>query len=65
MERQIEITEEIEKFPHEKDYINKYLLELEEIEWKAYILARKILKTSFHLLKSNGYIEWKKRNNYI
>jgi hypothetical protein len=58
-ERQIEIIKEIEKFPHEKENIEKYLKELNEIEWKAYLLARDILKTSFHLLKSNGYIEWK------
>jgi hypothetical protein len=59
MERILYITEEVEKYPHEKDYIIKYLNDLNEIEWKAFLLAHKILKTSFHLLKSNGYIEWK------
>ena len=58
-EREKEIIKEVEKFPHEKENIEKYLKELNEIEWKAFLLAREFLKTSFHLLKSNGYIEWK------
>jgi hypothetical protein len=58
-EREKEILKEVEKFPHEKENIEKYLNHLDEVEWKAFLLARNILKTSFHLLKSNGYIEWK------
>ena len=58
-ERENEIIKEVEKFPHEKENIENYLNELNEIEWKAFLLARNILKSSFHLLKSNGYIEWK------
>lgn len=58
-EREEEIIKEVDKFPLEKEYIEKYLQELDETEWKAFLLAKKILKTSFHLLKSNGYIEWK------
>jgi len=58
-EREEEIIKEVENFPFEKEYIEKYLQELDETEWKAFLLAKKILKTSFHLLKSNGYIEWK------
>lgn len=58
-EREEEIIKEVENFPLEKKYIEKYLQELDETEWKAFLLAKKILKTSFHLLKSNGYIEWK------
>jgi len=58
-ERQEEIRKEVENFPSEKINIEKYLDELNQVEWKAFLLARNILKTSFHLLKSNGYIEWK------
>jgi len=58
-EREKEIKEEIINFPQEKENIVKYLCQLNETEWKAFVLARQILKTSFHLLKSNGYIEWK------
>ena len=58
-EREEEIIKEVDNFPLEKEYIEKYLQELDETEWKAFLLAKKILKTSFHLLKSNGYIEWK------
>ena len=58
-EREVEINEEVKNFPQEKENIEQYLQQLNETEWKAFVSARKILKTSFHLLKSNGYIEWK------
>lgn len=58
-EREEIIKKEVEKFPDEKENIEKYLNELNDVEWKAFLLARSILKTSFHLLKSNGFIELK------
>lgn len=58
-DRRQRIEEEIKNFPHEKENIIKYLNQLDETEWKAYLLAKQILKTSFHLLKSNGFIDWK------
>ena len=48
-ERQEEIRKETDKFPSEKENIEKYLDELDEVEWKAFLLARNILKSSFHL----------------
>jgi len=53
------IEEEIKNFPQEKENIIKYLNQLDETEWKAYLLAKQILKSSFHLLKSNGFMDWK------
>ena len=41
-EREEEIIKEVEKFPLEKEYIEKYLQGLDETEWKAFILAKKI-----------------------
>jgi len=61
-DRRQRIEEEIKNFPHEKENIIKYLNQLDETEWKAYLLAKQILKTSFHLLKSNGFIDWNYRN---
>ena len=37
-----------------------YLISLNEKEKKAYEIARSHLGTTFHLMKSNGFIEWKK-----
>ena len=37
-------------------YINTFGL----VEKKAFIIAKKHLGTSFHILKSTGYQEWKK-----
>jgi len=38
----------------------EYLAQLPEYEKKALDIARKHLKTSFCLKKSNGFVEWKK-----
>jgi len=38
----------------------KYLESLNEKEKKAYEIAKNHLGTSFHLIKSNGFIKWKK-----
>jgi competence protein ComGC len=59
-ERVSNIEEEVKKYPQEKEYIEEYLDSLNETQWKGYIIAKQYLKTSFHLLKSNGYIEYKK-----
>jgi hypothetical protein len=37
-----------------------YLQSLNEKEYKAYLIARSHLGTSFQLEKSNGYLEWRK-----
>ena len=37
-----------------------YLKSLNEKEYKAYLIARSHLGTSFQLEKSNGYLEWRK-----
>lgn len=40
--------------------ILEYISQLTPIEKKAYVIAKDHLKTSFNILKSNGYNEWKK-----
>jgi hypothetical protein len=37
-----------------------YLQTLNEKEYKAYLIAKSHLGTSFQLEKSNGYLEWRK-----
>jgi hypothetical protein len=41
----------------EKEYINGF----DEKELKAYNIAKSYLGSSFHLIKSNGFIEWSKK----
>jgi hypothetical protein len=43
--------------------VDHYMKQLNEIEKKAYLIAQEHLGTSFNILKSNGYIEWSKKNN--
>jgi len=45
-----------------KDNIIKYLKHLNDIERQAYTIGKQHLGTSFNILKSNGYAEWKKNN---
>lgn len=40
----------------------KYIDSLNEKERKAYEIAKSHLGSTFHLIKSNGFIEWKKLN---
>lgn len=43
--------------------IQMYLDSLSEKEMMAYNIAKQHLGTSFSLPKSNGFLEWKKRNH--
>lgn len=60
MERTEEIEKESNKYSHEKETIKDYLEQLNDTQWKGYLIAKRYLKSSFHLTKSNGYIEYKK-----
>jgi hypothetical protein len=40
----------------------KYLKHLDPIEKKAYTIGKEHLGSSFNILKSNGYVDWKKSN---
>ncbi len=43
--------------------IAKYLAQLSPLQQKAIKIAHMHLGTSFNILKSNGYIDWKKISN--
>ena len=38
-----------------------YLMQLEPIQQRAYVIAKHHLGTSFDILRSTGYSEWKKK----
>ena len=60
----IPIPENIDIYPLEiKKSIFNYLSQLDNIQQKAYIIAKNHLGTSFHILRSTGYNEWLKNSN--
>jgi len=53
----LELSNELQK------EVFEYLQQLDEHHQKAYSIAFYHLGTSFNILKSNGYKEWKNKNN--
>jgi SOS-response transcriptional repressor LexA len=45
----------------EEYLVNQYIMQFDEIEKKAYLISQSHLKSSFNILRSNGFIEWKKK----
>lgn len=46
----------------ELDIVTLYLTSISLKEFKAYEIAKSHLGTSFDLERSNGFLEWKKKN---
>ena len=44
-----------------QESVIKYLKHLDAIEKKAYTIGKEHLGSSFNVLKSNGYIDWKRK----
>ena len=56
----LSIPESLQKLPLEKQTeIYNYLIQMTPYQKKAYLIAKDHLGTSFNILKSNGFIEWK------
>ena len=45
-----------------KNDIINYLKQLDKIERQAYTIGKQHLGSSFNILKSNGFAEWKKKS---
>ena len=64
----IDSISETENFNHYsieiRDSILKYLKQLNDKEQIAYLIAKEHLGTSFDIVKSIGYIEWKKNHHH-
>jgi hypothetical protein len=59
----LELPNSFEKYNDTtKESIIKYLKHLNVIEKQAYTIGKAHLGSSFNVLKSNGYIDWKKHN---
>lgn len=66
IEREIglDLPDNFEKYSQDtQQLIVDYLKQLNSIERKAYSIGKEHLGTSFNVLKSNGFNEWKKKNN--
>jgi hypothetical protein len=51
------------KSPEVQKSIHDYLSEMNDLQKTAYLLAYGHLGSSFNILKSNGYAEWKQNKN--
>ncbi len=59
----IELPSNFEKYDeHTQQLIVDYLKQLDKIEMKAYSIGKIHLGSSFNVVKSNGFIDWKKNN---
>ena len=59
----IELPDNFESYDDPtKESLIKYLKQLNTIERQAYTIGKAHLGTSFNVLKSNGYSNWKKNN---
>ena len=43
------------------DKVNQYIAQLDDMQRKAYEIAKSHLGTSFNIKRSNGFIEWQKK----
>jgi hypothetical protein len=57
------IPETVSSLPEEEQLlIYNYLIQLDNLNLKAYNIAYKNLGSSFNISRSNGFIKWKKQN---
>ena len=47
--------------PETNSSIQQYLAQLDDIQKKAYDIAKQHLGTSYNIAKSNGYMDWLKQ----
>jgi hypothetical protein len=59
----IELPNNFEKYDENTQHlIINYLKQLDKIERQAYLIGKNHLGSSFNVVKSNGFIDWKKNN---
>lgn len=62
LELGLELPNAFDKYDsHSQESLIKYLKQLDAIERKAYTIGKVHLGSSFNILKSNGYVNWKKK----
>lgn len=64
MNNEMELPKNFAQFTKEEQtLIIEYLNQLNPMQQQVYIIAKDHLGSSFHILKSNGFIEWYKRKS--
>jgi hypothetical protein len=59
----LELPNHFEKYDENtQQLIINYLKQLDKIERQAYSIGKNHLGSSFNVIKSNGFIDWKKNN---
>lgn len=59
----IELPNNFEKYDENtQQLIINYLKQLDKIERQAYSIGKNHLGSSFNVVKSNGFVDWKKNN---
>jgi hypothetical protein len=59
----LELPKQFEKYDQNtQESIVNYLKQLDTIEKQAYNIGKVHLGSSFNVIKSNGYLNWKKSN---
>jgi hypothetical protein len=59
----LELPSLFEKYDVEvQESVIKYLKYLNKIERQAYTIGKSHLGSSFNIVKSNGFVDWKKNN---
>lgn len=62
-ELDLELPDNFEKYDENtQQLIVNYLKHLDTIERRAYTIGKSHLGSSFNVVKSNGFIDWKKNN---
>ena len=60
----LELPSSFEKYDLKvQESVVKYLNHLDKIERQAYTIGKSHLGSSFNIIKSNGFIDWKKNTN--
>lgn len=61
----VELPDNFENFSDiEQQMIISYLKQLDKIEKQAYMIGKAHLGTSFNIIKSNGFNDWKKKSSF-
>jgi hypothetical protein len=59
----VELPNNFEKYDENtQTLIINYLKQLDKIERQAYSIGKNHLGSSFNVVKSNGFVDWKKNN---
>jgi hypothetical protein len=62
-ELNLELPNNFENYDEKtQELIVNYLKQLDSIERQSYTIGKKHLGSSFNVVKSNGFVDWKKNN---